>query len=467
MIVRSLLVGALVLVPATIARADGCRNPGNPPAPAPQSAPMGAPTGALPTGAHGGTIVVLGATQSRFEVAHDASSGKVTVYSVATPSHSFAIAQAPVIKLDDGRELTLVAVPGETHVWSVSDDAFRSGALAGRLMIRTNDRWESAALTAPAAPDAPATAEAPKPADASGAELPKGPEAASPAIPTGWQEPIAAHGGKILAACGGSFEFVRDPATGKATLFLLTQGASKLTLDGNPVLAVKSAAGDVRTFSMEPVTGQADSWEVSVDVFKGDVAPEGTVKVAIGGRPCELNLAAAPAPAAPPADALPAGDRPLPPAPRADEAPAAPVEPRDDKVAPPEAPGVKTPGGDRKDLPEDTASATTALVFGGGIAKLDLRRDAALGTLTLTTPTDVRAARLDGAPVLVLETPAGKKELTFEKGAADGTWTLTSDDLKATSPMKGVVRISIEGKQLEADAAPQFAAVEQAPSDMR
>ena len=583
MIGRHLLVGALVLVPAAIARADGCpRNPGNPgPAPAPTAAPQQpGPLGAVaPAGSHGGSIVVLGAAQDRFEVVHDANLGKVTVWSVAQPSSTFAVAQAPVIRLENGRELVLVAVPGEQNSWAITDDSLKSGTLAGSLMVRSNDRWETAALTAPASDAAPARSGDTAPARSGDTAPP-----ASPAVPTAWNEPAAAHGGRILAACGGAFEFVRDPATGKASLYLLTQGPSKVTLDAEPVLTVKSATGDPRTLNMTAVPGSTNAWEITVDVFRGDAEAEGSVKVSMDGRPCELNLREATLgngamngaialhggrmlnlgegadllrlevvhdPALgrvtifTPADAkldapvlvlktdagrdqrvtltknadgtwsaneealkgatlsgtveakvgdrtvsaaLPAASGVLDPANAPHNAEPAPRDRNADEPAAPSAPdkpGVKTPGGETSarrgepgvKVPGDTSSgngdaepiapATTALVFGGGIAKLDLRRDSGLGRLTLTTPSDVRAAHLDGAPVLVLDTPAGKKELTFEKAASDGTWTLNSDELKSASPMKGVVRITIEGKQLEADAAPQFADAKPAPGDMR
>ena len=589
MLVRSLIAGALVLVPAALAHADGCpRNPGNPgpaPAPLPQSAPQQPrPIGAAPAGTHGGSIVVLGAAQNRFEVLQDSSLGKVTVWSVAQPSSPLAVAQAPVIKLQDGRELTLVAIPGETGAWAVTDDSFRGRALAGNLMIRSSDRWETATLTLPASSDDAALARAgsdnPAPAPRAGDGTAPAPSPSTPAVPTAWTEPAAAHGGHILAACGGAFEFVRDAATGKATLYLLPQGATRAALDSDPVLTIKSATGDTRTLPMTAIAGSTNAWEVTVDVFRGDATPDGTVKVSMSGRPCELNLSdATPGNAAQngaialhggrmlnlgegtdlvrlelvqdptvgkvtifaPADArldapvlvlktdagqekritltknadgswsanedalkaasisgtveakvgerslsaplpatsgtlgnnaAPAGDQPALPNDRNGAEPAVPGTP--------DQPRVKTPGGDTTALPEQpgvkvpgdknaepTAPATTALVFGGGIAKLDLKRDAGMGRLTLTTPSDVRATRFDSAPVLVLDTPAGKKELTFEKGADEGTWTLTSDELKTLAPMKGVVRVTIEGKPLEADAAPQFADAKPAKPDMR
>lgn len=533
--IRNLLVGALVLVPAAMASADGgC--PRSNPNPAP-SAPA-APTAAAALGTHGGTLVVLGNAGNQFEVVQDPSLGKVTVYAVESPSRTFVVAQAPVIALEGRRELTLVPVQGERNAWSVTDDSLRGANLSGRLMVRTNDRWETAALTAPAS-DSAATRATENPA---------------PAVPTAWNEPMAAHGGRVLAACGGSFEWVRDTVNGKATLYMLPQGATKLSLDMDPVLSIKSAAGDARTFNMTAVPGSQNAWEVSVDVLKGDAPSDGTVKVSIDGRPCELNLrdastangsslngaialhggrmlvlgqgadltrlelvhnpatglvtVYAPVGADVKLDApvlvlrTDAGDEKRVTLTKADDGSWSATEevlktpalngkieakvgdrslnaalpsanakadevPSGDMPARPEAPKNTD---EARDTAKDDTSAqpvTSALVFGGGIAKLELRRDAGLGRVTLTTPSDVRAARLDGAPVLVLETPSGKKELTFEKGATDGTWTVTSEELKATAPMKGVVRITIEGKQFEADTAPQFADAKPTPNDMR
>ena len=88
-----------------------------------------------------------------------------------------------------------------------------------------------------------------------------GEPAPAPAVPTAWSEPSAAHGGRLLAACGGSFEFVRDAVTGKATLYLLQQGNAKLALDNDPVLSVKTAAGDTRSLPMTcaPMIGKTTS----------------------------------------------------------------------------------------------------------------------------------------------------------------------------------------------------------------
>lgn len=77
-----------------------------------------------------------------------------------------------------------------------------------------------------------------------------------------------------------------------------------------------------------------------------------------------------------------------------------------------------------------TVPGTRALVFGEGAVRATVDRDVAVGRLTfrLTDPT----VKLDGAPVLVVTTDAGPRELVMSAVAGEpGTWILTDDASKA------------------------------------
>jgi hypothetical protein len=94
--------------------------------------------------------------------------------------------------------------------------------------------------------------------------------------------------------------------------------------------------------------------------------------------------------------------------------------------------------------PDDPAARAGAdvLVFGDGAAKFNVRRDEAAGKVTFTLADP--SVRIASAPVVVLQTDSGPREVTLTP-AGTGAWVLT-DDLVRSGRLDGTMRVVVAGQ---------------------
>ena len=409
--VRSiLLLGAAAVLPVGVALADGgCPGSGAPQSPAPAPAPLAArPADAGP---HGGRFLTV--AEHRFELVQDSRLGFV-LYEAPPANGVLVLRDAPSLVLDDGSTIVLEAMPGERGAWRVRDDAAlrRANLATARLRMSIDGRDQTVAIASPA-------------------------DRSSAAVPTGFVETAAgAHGGRmlLLGSGMGRVEWLHDPRAGKVTVFAV-DSTTDAAHPGRLENLVLSLDGDRRL----ELKRDTDGTFAVTDESLRDANASLTLKGELDGKSFEKRIDAQPADAKTEkneAQPLP-GDRNFDPARDAADPrkPAQPVEPR--------AWGEKPAPGADVTAPE---GASSALVFGDNVARLEARRDARLGRLTLVAPAGSRAS-IEDAPILVLDTRNGPRELTFEKSEGN-TWILTSDQLKDDS-LAGTVKIRVDGRSYE------------------
>ena len=88
------------------------------------------------------------------------------------------------------------------------------------------------------------------------------------------------------------------------------------------------------------------------------------------------------------------------------------------------------------------------LVLGGDAARFEVERDAAAGRMTFHLADET--TKLDGAPVIVMASDTGPKEITLTAvEGRPGTWSWTNDAVKALT-FEGSMRVIVAGKRYTA-----------------
>lgn len=116
-----------------------------------------------------------------------------------------------------------------------------------------------------------------------------------------------------------------------------------------------------------------------------------------------------------------------------------------DKDAPKKGEGKEAP-------PVRVQAKPRVLVFGEGAARFDVERDPTAGRMTfrLASPT----SKIEGAPIVVMKTASGPREVTLSPvDGQPGSWYWADDAVK-TERFDGTMRVVVAGKTYTSELAP-------------
>ena len=221
-----------------------------------ESVPTGLETRFEPT--HGGSIVLV--NERPFEWALEPSGG-LTLYAIADAGHPAPLVSNVVFVPASGKELTFVAVKGETNAWRIEDPALTAAILDTGSLRFTIDG---------------------KPVDVRLAGH-------------GKMKIRGLHGGHVLVLGDDApaLEMKRDLSTGLVSFWLIqkkgdTFADAGVTVTEPPTVEIVTASGP-KTVKLTAVDGQTNAWTVTDPVFV-DKKIDGTVKVMIDGKAYTTKL---------------------------------------------------------------------------------------------------------------------------------------------------------------------------------
>jgi hypothetical protein len=291
---------------------------------------------------HGGMILVAD-DGSRFELVRDAHAGTLTVFALGSSDRRVLFEQAPVLVLENGTEVALVAVPGQMNVWRATNDAFRAASFSGSLRVTLDGKTSLIAIrptaqatvdekNVPASSSRPAEApmkahdgvrtegrvssepakpvtssESAKPAEAPApaatAKVKAEPAAEKPVIRVQGTAPAAADDRGTVLMFGDNvarYHLRRDESTGRVILSPAVESEA-IMLQGTPKLIIETPGGKRRELEFQ--RGEGSAWTVQSNDLKATT--KGTVRIRVQGKDLEATMSGttretpAPAPAQP------------------------------------------------------------------------------------------------------------------------------------------------------------------------
>ena len=230
-----------------------------------EGALIAAETESVPTGletrfepAHGGSIVLV--NERPFEWAL-APNGGLMLYAIADANHPAPLVSNVVFVPASGKELTFVAVKGQTNAWSIEDPTLTAAVLDSGMLRFTIDG---------------------KPAEVrlSG---------------HGKMKIRGLHGGHVLVFGDDApaLEMKRDMKTGLVSFWLVqkkgdTFADSGVVVTEPPMVEVVTASGP-KTVKLTAIEGQSNAWTVTDPVFL-EKKLDGTVRITVDGKPLTTKL---------------------------------------------------------------------------------------------------------------------------------------------------------------------------------
>jgi len=199
---------------------------------------------------HGGRVLAFNECGANVEVVQDPATGTLTIYSF----EDVQVLEAPVITVtqtEGPATTTVTKVEGQPGVWRVTNSAFKTTSVTGKIRIMVNGKPCEAPLTFAA----------------------------------------GTHGGEIVTSDGGlRFEVVRDDKSRYYTFYALdeTYNGKPYTVE-NPQVVVTTREGP-RTVVLTPVEKEPRAWRL-VGLEGGVSEPlDGRLKFTLFGKSLETKL---------------------------------------------------------------------------------------------------------------------------------------------------------------------------------
>ena len=199
---------------------------------------------------HGGRIIAFNECAANVEILQDPATGTLTIYSF----EDVQILEAPVITVTQTEgpvTATVTKVEGQPGVWRVTNNAFKTTSVAGRIRVMVNGKPCEAPLTFAA----------------------------------------GTRGGEVVTVEGGPrFEVVRDDRARAYTFYALDETINgKPYVVENPQVVVTTREGP-RTVVLTPVEREPRAWRM-VGLEGGVSEPlDGRLKFTLFGKSLETRL---------------------------------------------------------------------------------------------------------------------------------------------------------------------------------